>query len=111
MDKRPDQPRQPQDDQDNSGNRDSRVQPAQRRDTAFLADSFDMTAAEAAALVADRPLDDETTTDLARTVREADDPLADVPTPKEPARDFVADSDEHALKPVLHRANQRQGAG
>jgi hypothetical protein len=43
--------------------------------------------------------------------RAEEDPLASVPTPESDDQQHTADSDETALKPVLHRTNQRLGAG
>ena len=81
------------------------------RDAAFLAQEFDMPATDAAALVSGKPRDDDQTQALADTVREARDPLEGTPTPEPSPEQFIADSDEDALKPVLSRRNDRLGAG
>ena len=43
--------------------------------------------------------------------RERDDPLLGTPTPEEPEKDFVKDSDEERVKPVLNVTNKRVGGG
>lgn len=81
------------------------------RDTEFLVDEFGVKEAEAAELVTGKAREDTETMALARKVRRNQNPLDEKPTPQEPERDFVEDSDEQALKPVLKTKNDRQGAG
>jgi hypothetical protein len=87
--------------------------PSKVDDAAFLADQFDVPVAEAAELVASRGEGQE-----AAEIQEAtnqrlrdEDALEGLPTPREPAHEHVADSDEVRLKPVLHSGNERNGAG
>lgn len=70
-------------------------------DAAFLIKGFGIPPDRAARLVDSS--DAAATEAEARRLLAADDPLADVPTPDEPASDRTADADEERLKPVLHR--------
>jgi hypothetical protein len=74
----------------------------------FLADQFDLPGRKAAGLVADDGSAEDVSAEVARRQR-SDDSLEDVPTPKEPRVEHVADVDEVRLKPVLHRRNERSG--
>ena len=71
-------------------------------DAAFLIKGFGIPPHRAARLLDSS--DAAATEAEARRLLAADDPLAGVPTPSEPASDRTADSDEERLKPVLHRA-------
>jgi hypothetical protein len=86
--------------------------PSKVDDAKFLSDEFDISERDAALLVSGTGEDDADL--LAAVVREkrgTDDPLADVPTPKEDTANLTTDADEKMLKPVLHHKNQRAGAG
>jgi len=64
---------------------------------------------KAAKLVAGNDADtDEVAADLMRDQREAD-ALKGKPVPKDSATDLTTDSDEEALKPVVHTSNNRSG--
>lgn len=74
-------------------------------DAKFLVDEFEIKVSDAAELVSDEPA---TADDIEQGLRQAiekDDPLEGVPIPKSDPHEFRADSDETALKPVLHRNN------
>lgn len=80
------------------------------RDVHFLTEEFGIPPFKAAHLVTRR-------TDLAEQLTENEwkrqhdaDPLADLPTPKPPQHDYVADADEDQLKPITDHNNLR-GAG
>ena len=77
-------------------------------DAAFLVKGFGIPPGDSARLVtpgiAGKP---NPTEEEARRLLAEDDPLKDVPTPKEPATDLTADTDEERLKPVLHQPNRR----
>jgi hypothetical protein len=82
---------------------------SQTKDAEFLANEFDMQPKKAAGLVAREGADpDEISAKVAKRQKAAD-PLKDVPTPHEPARERVEDVDEVRLKPVLHERNDRAG--
>lgn len=83
--------------------------PSQTQDAEFLADEFGIVPRRAAELVAREDVDPETLRQ--RLEAEKPDALAGDPAAREPRRDFVEDSDETALKPVLHGRNNRTGAG
>ena len=76
-------------------------------DAVFLHDEFGIAETEAAELVTP----DGSDTDAVRLHDQNKDPLADVPTPRQPNRDMVEDTDEVRLKPVLHDRNERTGSG
>ena len=82
-------------------------------DAAFLADQFDIPVANAAELVASSSHGESAAEIQEATNRRLrdEDALEGVPTPREPAHEHVADSDEVRLKPVLHSGNGRNGAG
>jgi len=84
----------------------------QRVDEAeFLADEFEMPNRKAAELVA-RPGSDRDAIKAEVDERQrSDDPLEDMPTPHEPAKEHEEDVDEVRLKPVLHERNDHSGAG
>jgi hypothetical protein len=89
--------------------------PTKLENTKFLTDEFGIPERKAAeAVMGDGAATEGEVASLAAEVykeRAKDDPLAGVPTPKEPASHFSPDVDETALKPVLHRPNRRTGAG
>lgn len=81
-------------------------------DAKFLVDEFGVTEQKAASLIAQSHVEPEAMILAGLFAAEAqDDPLAGVPTPKEPTKDLVPDNDEEPLKPVLHLKNKRNGAG
>ncbi len=83
-------------------------------DAKFIADEFDIPERRAARAVAGDAASDEDVSEMTANVHRARtdrDALADVPTPESDPDEQTADSDETALKPVLHRNNQRLGAG
>ena len=76
-------------------------------DAVFLRESFGMSEGDAANLVTESEPEADKIADAAR--KRERDPLADKPIP-ESGSDFVGDSDEHMLKPVVHRKNNYRGA-
>lgn len=89
--------------------KDADAVPSQTQDAQFLADAFGIVPRRAAELVARKDVDPETLRQ--RLEAEKTDALAGAPAAQEPRRDFVEDTDETALKPVLHGRNNRTGAG
>lgn len=83
--------------------------PSQTADAAFLEEEFGIVPREAAELVARDQVDPEMLRQRLDAHRH--DALEGAPAAQEPRRDFVEDSDETALKPVLHGRNHRTGAG
>lgn len=81
-------------------------QPDGRSDKAeevgFLAETFEIPAAGAAALVAEGDAAEALTEAELRRERDVDE-LADAPVPEEPAAEIAMDNDEERLKPVVHR--------
>lgn len=74
-------------------------------DAAFLVKGFGIPPGAASRLVT-RPAHSANATEReARRLLAEDDPLRDVPTPKEPATDLTSDTDEERLKPV-HRPSR-----
>lgn len=84
--------------------------PPGSRDVQFLSEEFGVPPFKAARLVAGRSELAEDLVDSEFKRQNEADPLADVPTPKPSAHDFVADADEDQLKPVTRQHNSR-GAG
>lgn len=84
---------------------------AQGEDADFLIEEFDMQAGDAAGLVAGDGADADKVAAQARSREKGKDPLRGKPAAEEPATERVADTDEQALKPVLHKENRRSGAG
>jgi hypothetical protein len=81
-------------------------------DAKFLVDEFGMNEHKAASIIAETRAQPEALVKAGLRAAEAqDDPLAGVPTPREPKNDLTPDNDEERLKPVLHVKNKRVGAG
>jgi len=80
-------------------------------DATFLHDEFDIEENIAVELVSDSPVEADRIAEGVRSHDRRKDALAGVPTPREPAADRVADTDEERLKPVLHNVNDRVGGG
>jgi hypothetical protein len=83
-------------------------------DTKFLAKEFHIPEQRAARAVLGEQVPDSVVTDLGAEVHRqllSEDPLRDVPTPEEPSSDLISDTDEIRLKPVVHKRNDRTGAG
>jgi hypothetical protein len=72
-------------------------------DAAFLVKGFGIPPGQSAKLVSDSKASQRATANEARQLLSEDDPLRDVPVPKEPASDLTTDTDEERLKPVLHQ--------
>jgi hypothetical protein len=88
----------------------SKVKP-QGEDAAFLVEEFDVTAREAAELVARDDEDADKVKDATYDALKGRDPLRNKPTPEAPASDLTADTDEVRLKPVVHKPNMRTSGG
>lgn len=82
---------------------------SQMRDAQLLEDEFGIVPRRAAELVARGGVEAEALRQ--RLEARESDALAGKPIPQEPRREHVDDSDEVALKPVLHETNNRHGAG
>ncbi|KKB12715.1 hypothetical protein VE25_05625 [Devosia geojensis] len=68
----------------------------------FLVDRFGIASPKAAGLVADDESEADTLSSEKNAREHRVDDLADAPVPEEARSDHIADSDEDALKPVLH---------
>lgn len=86
--------------------------PAAVMDAKFLVDEFGVDERKAASLIAEARRQPEAPVEVGLRAAEAqDDPLAGMPTPKDPKNDLIPDNDEQRLKPVLHVKNGRVGGG
>jgi hypothetical protein len=71
----------------------------------FLVDRFGIASPKAADLIADNETESKSLSSNANARQHRKDELDDVPVPEAPESDFIADSDEEQLKPVLHNRN------
>lgn len=71
----------------------------------FLVDTFGIASPKAADLIADDEKESDSLSSNANARQHAKNDLRDAPVPEAPEKDFVADSDEKQLKPVLHNRN------
>lgn len=72
-----------------------------QEDVDFLVDSFGIASPKAADLIAEDDKEAEHLLSKANAHQHAKDDLGDAPVPEAPEGDFVEDSDEEQLKPVL----------
>ncbi|GLQ55323.1 hypothetical protein [Devosia nitrariae] len=67
----------------------------------FLVDTFGIASPKAADLIAEDDKESDRLSSNANARQHAKDDLSDAPVPAAPESDFVTDSDEDQLKPVL----------
>ena len=74
-----------------------------QEDVDFLVDSFGIASPKAADLIAEDDKEADRLSSKANARQHAKDDLGDAPVPEAPESDFVVDSDEEQLKPVLRK--------
>jgi len=88
--------------------------PTKLDDARFLVEEFNINERKAAAAVLDKEPSAHEVEDLSRALmreQRSDDPLADKPTPEEPAEITIGREGAGHLRNVVHKGNNRAGAG